>query len=100
VLGEREQHLAMRAPDAVVVEQPLDLRGAQAGFRPLVPADLRGGPAERVRPRLAAAALCLAQLPQLGREPATAHRGRTLVNHRAPPPIAARGTVPRLPAPR
>src|ERR1700761_428533 len=94
VLGEREQHLAVRAVDAVVVEQPLDLSGAQARFSSLVPADLRRGPPKRVRYRLAAPPLRLAQLPQLCRKPTAAHRGAALFDHRAPPPPQAPYTVP------
>src|SRR5262249_24904530 len=73
--------LPARPADLVVVEQPLDLTRPQAGLGPLVTAYLGRRPAQRVGHGLAAAPLGLAQLPQLSREPATAYRGRTLVDH-------------------
>ena len=89
VLGEREQQRAALAGDLVIGEQPFDLARAQSGLGPFVPADLGGRPAQRRGDRFPAPAPGLADFPQFGSEPPTAHRGAAWLGHRAPLPSGA-----------
>ena len=83
VLGQPEQELPVRSGDLVIVEQPLDLPGPQAGPGPLVPADLRGRPLQRRGDRVSALAFVFPDPAQFGGQPAPPYRGASRRDHRA-----------------
>ena len=83
ILGQPEQEFPVRSGDLVVVEQPLDLPGAQAGPGPLVPADLRRRPLQRRGDRVSALAFVFPDPAQLGGQSAPPYRGASRRDHRA-----------------
>jgi uncharacterized protein len=83
VLGEPEQQRPAGPGDLVVVEQPLDLRGPQAGPGSFVPADLRRRPPQRGGDRVAALALVFPDLAQFGGKTTPPHRGACWRAHQA-----------------
>src|SRR6266487_5775050 len=83
ILGQPEQELPVRSGDLVVVEQPLDLPGSQAGPGPLVPADLRRRPLQRRGDRVSALAFVFPDPAQFGGQPAPPYRGASRRDHRA-----------------
>jgi hypothetical protein len=75
ILGEREKEFAAGPGDLVVVEQPRDFPGPQAGPGPFVPADLGGRPLQRGGDRIPALAPALPDRTQFSGQPAAPHRG-------------------------
>src|SRR2546423_3043257 len=83
ILGQPEQELPVRSGDLVVVEQPRDLPGPQAGPGPLIPADLRRRPLQRRGDRVSALAFVFPDPAQLGGQSAPPYRGASRRDHRA-----------------